>query len=163
MHVGIVRRRQRISLPACIGDAKNALGGVVRQSAANPVGAALEHPGIPAFSFFHPNHLSPESLSPGHGQQAAAGLADTVAQRSKPPGGRIIPGDGADAGDSLFQMDPQPGAVGGGLGNHPDGAFLSVSAHAKGNFPSLPGQCPAHILGTGNGHSVNFTDLIADL
>ena len=85
-----------------------------------------------------------------------------MSQGPKLTGGRVVPGDGADAGDALLQIDSQlgPGVRGGdGHGNF---HFLAAPADEQGG--DVPGgiQNAANLLGVMHIFTVDFYNPISD-
>ena len=150
--------------PAGTGFPEYTLGGIAQQLPAGVgiVTAAPKLTGMAAFSLGDGLDLSGIGGALGHFQKHPAAAVDPVAQSAEFPGGRVIPGDGADAGDALLQIHSQLGTMFRGGDFHGDVQLLAAPADTQGgggaggiqNFPNL--------VGIMHGLSVYLYDQIPD-
>ena len=85
-----------------------------------------------------------------------------MAQRTKFSGARVIPGDGTDAGNALFQIHPQLGPFRGAAEPHRLLQLLAAPAQGyPGGIPRLL-QSGAHLPDVMHSHTVDLYNLVAD-
>ena len=145
--------------------AEDAEGGVGPEAPRRGLGLnrAPELSRLAAPAPFHALHRRLVAPAAVHGRADAPAVADAVAQGAEGPPVRVIVGHGADARDALPDIDPQPGAVGGGCGGEPDLLLPALPAQADRHRAPGPLQGIIQVLGRVHRPSVHGYDLVPDL
>ena len=157
------RHGNGLALPGTVRFTKNAPRGIFADGAdglrvgdAAPQLPRLSHP-----AHLHASYAGPPTGAGQHGKQFSVRPVDPVTQGAKGAGFRVIPGNGADAGDALLQIQPQLGALRGDLRRHPQSHFLIFPQDPHGHQALGGGQRIPDILGAGDGLAVDGADLIS--
>ena len=154
-----------LTLPGAPDGAENALAGIDGHGAKKgvPGDGTLQLPRCAGFALLDRSHRCWINLAAGHFQQAPLAVADSVTQGAESAGVRVEPGDGADAGDALPEIDSQPGAVFGDLRLQMNGLFHALPAEHQLHGALGMVQRPADILSAGDFRAVDGKDPVSRL
>lgn len=156
----VVRRGQGGAGEGAFQLAEDPLGGVFGQVSQEAGGVRLppELPRVPRQTPAYGAKAHPVGAAGAQGQKPPSLGADPVAQGGEGAGVRVIEGDGADAGDALAQIHPQPPFRQGD--RHPLPPSAPENCHLR--LPSGPLQSGPHRLRGGHRGAVDFFNPVPD-